>query len=221
MSIGQSVEMSSTNTRLVLIRHGESEAQTRRIISGHNTCTGLSYLGRAQAEALRNRLVATGELGDVGAVFTSILPRAIETAAIIGPALGGVTPIEECEWCEIHAGDGEGLTWDDFQNTYPAVGDPNDPFRRRMPKSETWAEFFVRAGARLRRVAHEHEGERVVVVAHGGIIGASFVALGNHSIPDGVVLTHEAINTSITEWRWTGLHWRLVRFNDAAHIAGM
>jgi hypothetical protein len=24
----------------------------------------------------------------------------------------------------------------------------------------------------------------------------------------------------MTEWRWTGRHWRLVRFNDAAHLAG-
>jgi probable phosphoglycerate mutase len=89
-----------------------------------------------------------------------------------------------------------------------------------MPKSETWAEFFVRAGARLRRVAHEHEGQRVVVVAHGGIVGASFVALGERPITEGVVIAHETTNTSMTEWRWTGRHWRLVRFNDAAHLAG-
>jgi probable phosphoglycerate mutase len=216
--------MASPNTRVVLIRHGESEAQRRHIISGHNTCTGLSDLGRAQAEALRERLVRTGELGgergEVGAVYTSILPRAIETAAIIAPALGGVAPAEECEWCEIHAGEGEGLEWDEYRSAAGSVGDPNDPFHRHMPKSETWAEFFVRAGARLRRVAHEHEGQRVVVVAHGGIVGASFVALGERPITEGVVIAHETTNTSMTEWRWTGRHWRLVRFNDAAHLAG-
>ena len=210
--------MATPDTRLVLIRHGESDAQTRRIISGHDTCTGLSDLGRTQAGALRDRLVAGGELGAVGAVYTSILPRAIETAAIIGPALAGVAPAEECEWCEIHAGEGEGLTWDDYRSSETVVGDPNDPFHRHMPKSETWAEFFVRAGARLRRVAHEHEGQQVVVVAHGGIVGASFVALGERPITEGVVIAHETVNTSLTEWRWTGRHWRLVRFNDAAHL---
>ena len=77
----------------------------------------------------------------------------------------------------------------------------------------------MRAGGRLRRIAHEHPGERVVVVCHGGIIGASFVALGNLPDPRGNVLTHETVNTSITEWRFTGEHWRLVRYNDAAHLA--
>lgn len=211
--------MASPNTRLVIIRHGESEAQLRQIISGHDTCTGLSDLGRSQAELLRDRLVRTGELGAVGAVFTSILPRAIETAAIIGPALGGVAAAQECDWCEIHAGEGEGLAWDEYRSGQAVVGDPNDPFHRHMPKSETWAEFFVRAGARLRRVAHEHEGQRVVVVAHGGIIGASFMALGERPVNESVVIAHETTNTSLTEWRWTGRHWRLARYNDSAHLA--
>ena len=33
----------------------------------------------------------------------------------------------------------------------------------------------------------------------------------------GVALCHEAVNTSLTEWRFTGDEWRLVRYNDAAH----
>ena len=32
-------------------------------------------------------------------------------------------------------------------------------------------------------------------------------------------MTHETVNTSITEWRYTGSDWRLVRYNDAAHLA--
>ena len=63
---------------------------------------------------------------------------------------------------------------------------------RRAPGAETWAEFFVRAGARLRRIADDHPGERVVVVCHGGIIGASFVALGDVPIRKSVgPLIHE------------------------------
>lgn len=207
------------DTRLVLVRHGESVAQVEGFLSGHDTCRGLSDAGRAQVAALRDRLTASGELGEVDAVYTSILPRTIETAAILGPALGAATPQAECDWCEIHGGEAEGLTWPEIQERFPLQGDPADPFRPRMPGAETWAEFFVRAGARLRRVADEHPGERVVVVCHGGIIGASFIALGDLPIKTALALTHESINTSMTEWRWTGKHWRLVRFNDAAHVA--
>jgi broad specificity phosphatase PhoE len=207
-------------TRLVLIRHGESDAQVNGSLSGHDACQGLSGAGRAQVAALRDRLARTGELGPVDAVYTSILARAIETTEIIGPALGGVEPSQECAWCEIHAGEAEGLTWEEFRTRYPVTGDPTDPYRVRAPGAESWAEFYVRAGARLRRVGTEHPDQRVVVVCHGGIIGASFVALGDVPIGSATALTHETANASITEWRLAGSNWRLVRYNDAAHLAG-
>ncbi len=72
--------MATSETRLFLVRHGESVAQEQGFLSGHDTCKGLSATGRAQVESLRDRLVATGELGAVDAVYTSILPRAIESA---------------------------------------------------------------------------------------------------------------------------------------------
>lgn len=210
-----------TATRLVLIRHGQSVAQAEGFLSGHDTCVGLSDLGRHQAGALRDRLVGSRELAGVETVFTSSLHRAIETEEIIRPGLGDTTARSECEWCEIRAGSAEGMTYADFQTAFPAVGDPKDPYSRRIPDGESWAEFFVRAGTRLRRIAHEHAGERVVVVCHGGIIGASFVALGNAGARDGVAIAHEAENTSLTEWRTTGSGWRLARFNDAGHLASL
>jgi broad specificity phosphatase PhoE len=57
-------------------------------------------------------------------------------------------------------------------------------------------------------------------VCHGGIIGASFVALGDLPIGQAMTFTQETKNTSITEWRSTGAQWRLVRYNDTAHLAG-
>src|SRR5438477_9079984 len=103
--------MGSSDTVLVLIRHGESRAQCEGFLSGHDTCTGLSDLGRLQATALRARLLASGELGAVDSVYTSILRRAVETTEILAPVLGERAPEQECEWCEIHGGEAEGLTW--------------------------------------------------------------------------------------------------------------
>jgi probable phosphoglycerate mutase len=210
--------MTSPETRLVLIRHGESDAQDKGYVSGHDACGGLSDRGRTQAAALRDRLVATGELGTVDVVYTSILERAIETAAILEPVLGGIAPERECDWCEIHPGEAEGLTWPEYHEKYPWAGDASNPFMRRAPGSESWAEFYVRAGGRLRRIADEHPGQEVVVVCHGGIIGASFIALGNLPIRDGNAFTHGTTNTSLTEWTTDGGDWRLARFNDAAHL---
>ena len=204
----------------MLIRHGESVAQVEGFVSGHDTCRGLSDTGRAQAALLRDRLMKTNELDGVSAVYTSILGRAIETTEILTPVLGGVSPLQECEWCEIHSGEAEGQTWEAVRERYPLL-DSRDPFVRRFPDSETWAEFSVRAGSRLRRIADEHEGEHVVVVCHGGVIGASFVALGKTPIQEVGPLIHASTNTSITEWRHNDWGWHLSRFNDAAHLAGV
>src|SRR5215218_610345 len=101
-------------TRLVLVRHGESMATVDGVVGGHQGCRGLSDRGRRQAEALRDRLVATGEIrADV--LMASVLPRAVETAEIMAPALGGLAVEQECDLCEIHPGEGDGLAWSEFQ----------------------------------------------------------------------------------------------------------
>jgi broad specificity phosphatase PhoE len=205
-------------THLVLIRHGESNAQVGGFASGHDTCTGLSDLGRRQAAALRNRLARTRELGVVDVVYTSLLPRAQETAAIVGEAIGGGPPRVECDWCEIHAGEAEGLTYQEIRDRFPAHGDSGDTLDRQIPGGERWIECYERVGRRLRRTADDHPGERVVVFGHGGTIGSGFVALGGIAPRNAMAFIHEARNTSLTEWRWTGSRWRLVRYNDAAHL---
>src|SRR4051794_4984877 len=109
-------------TRVFVIRHGESRAQAAQILSGHDTCTGLTDRGRAQVGALNARLVRTGELGTLEAVYTSVLPRAQETAAILAPALGGLAAKAECDWCEIHAGAAEGMGYEEMRTKYLAGG---------------------------------------------------------------------------------------------------
>ena len=211
----------AAETHLVIIRHGESGAQVGGFASGHSTCTGLSDLGRLQAAALRDRLARTGELSAVDAVYTSLLTRAQETAAIVAPAFDGPTPSAECDWCEIHAGEAEGLTYQEIRDRFPAADNAEDVLDRHIPGGETWAECYERVGKRLRQTASDHPGQRVVVFGHGGTIGASFVALGGLELRASMAMIHEARNTSLTEWRWTGTSWRLVRYNDAAHLSDL
>jgi probable phosphoglycerate mutase len=208
----------TSEMRLVVIRHGESQAQVDGMVSGHDTCKGLSDLGRRQAAALRDRLQAGRELGPVDAVYTSVLARSIETAEILRPALGDLAPQAECDWCEIHAGEAEGLPFEDLRR-HSLPGQADNAFHRRMAGAESWAEFYVRVGARLRRVAREHPGQRVVVVGHGGTVGAGFVALSEVPVRQGASFTRVVGNTSLTEWACLDGEWQLVRFNDTAHLA--
>jgi broad specificity phosphatase PhoE len=211
----------SSETRVVVIRHGESHAQAAHILSGHDTCTGLTDLGRAQVGALHARLLRTGELGSVDAVYTSILTRARETATILQPALGGLAAHAECDWCEIHSGVAEGMDFDEMRAKYLPGVRYAGPYDRPIPDGESWADLYTRVGTRLQRAAADHVGETLVVAGHGGTIGASFVAFGHMPMPQATDIVHNVHNASITEWVGSDGRWRLVRFNDAAHLHGI
>ena len=97
--------------RLILVRHGDAHAGFHGVIGGQTGCAGLTPLGRAQAEALRDHLADSGRVrADV--LLASVLPRAIETAEIIAPGLGLEIAGHECDLCEVHTGEADGLDWD-------------------------------------------------------------------------------------------------------------
>lgn len=214
-------------TRIVLVRHGESLAQQDQIVGGHAGCKGLSDRGRRQAEALRDRVLATHELDSATALYASVMARAVETAEVIAPALSALDLVQDCDFCEHHPGDGDGLAWTEFEQRFPRPEGPFDPDLRRAPGSETWNEMAGRVWRGLDSVIERHPGELVVIVCHGGVIIQSLTRwLG---LPVAAVdrgwLSPE--NASLTEWRFApnpynsgSLPVELVRFNDFAHVLG-
>jgi probable phosphoglycerate mutase len=207
-------------SRLVLVRHGESVATVERRIGGSLTCGGLSPLGRKQAEALATRLARTGEIA-ADALVASTMRRAVETAEIIAPALGDLPITVDAGVAEHEPGPlVDGLTFDEFVEQY---GRPNwavdDPYIVGFPDGETVAEFKHRAATALHRLAHSHAGQTLVVVCHGGVVD---VALRSFlSLPMIGAFELHTLNTSLTEVVLVGPQWRLVRYNDAAHLEGL
>jgi probable phosphoglycerate mutase len=206
-------------TRLILIRHGESRATVERVIGGPRTCSGLSDLGRRQTERLRDRLSETGEIA-AAALYASSYPRAIETAEILAPVLG-LSVVEEPGFGEHDPGpDCDGLTFSNFLDRYGMPDWESDPHAVTFPGGETVAEFHHRVGGTLSRVVRDHRGGAIVVACHGGVIDAAFRALLR--LPAHGVFELQTTNTSLTEFVTTRRdRWRLVRYNDAAHIAGL
>jgi len=219
-------------TRIILVRHGESMAQQLGIVGGHKGCQGLSDRGRLQVTALRDRLKGTGELGDGEVVlYSSVMPRASETAAILAPALGMPEDAFErdCDFCEHHPGEGDGLPWEEFEQRWPVPSDGWDPYLRRDPGGETWAEMAERVARGIDRLVEQHAGGTVVVACHGGVIVQSMIRwLGIDPSLDGQRAWFSPQNASITEWRYgpnpygrKTVDWQLVRFNDHAHLSGL
>jgi probable phosphoglycerate mutase len=216
-------------TRIVLVRHGESRAQELGIVGGHEGCRGLSARGRLQVEALRDRWKASDELGEVAALYASVMPRAVETAQILAPALGAPDIVQDCGFCEHHPGEGDGLSWEDYERLYPVPSDGWHPDLRRDPSGETWREMADRVSAGIDQLIERHAGATVVVACHGGVIVHSMIRwLALDPDADGERAWFSPENASITEWRYgtspyrpPASSWQLVRFNDQAHLAGL
>ena len=212
-------------TRIILVRHGESVAQAEGFLAGHRSCRGLSDTGRLQARALASRLEG-GELGRVDALYASEMVRAVETASIIGPAVGFSEPVVDCDLCELHPGDADGLTWAEIESRWPTrFGTGWDPDEHLIDNAETWHEMHGRVGRTIDRLAATHEGDTVVVVCHGGVIAHAMMhRLGITLESDKAWLV--ATNTSLTEFvhdpdmsDWRAGRWGIQRYNDAAHLA--
>ena len=212
------------STRIVLVRHGEAQCNVSGVCGGPKGCSGLTDTGREQVAALAERLGVTGELSGASALYASVLPRAVETAAGIAPALadgtGGSPPlVTECGLCELHPGEADGMTWQEF---FAAFGTPDwdtDPTQPIAPDGESWTGFVRRVAGTLDVLAARHPAELVVVATHAGVVEASVLAKMpvNRGL-DGARLQLRTTHTSLTTWEVDDGRWRLLGYNDAAHL---
>ena len=218
-------------TTIVLVRHGEAVCNVSGVCGGPIGCTGLTDRGRVQVAVLRDRLAATGELAGADALYASILPRAVETATLLAPALAAVgedgvvgeppTVVQECGFCELHPGEADGLDWSAFSERF---GNPDwdvDPGREIAPGGESWTGFVRRVAPALDAVAAAHPGQLVVVACHAGVVEASLLA--KTPVVDGLDGARMQLRTqhaSLTTWEVDADRWKLIGYNDGAHHLG-
>ncbi|MGZ4791761.1 MAG: histidine phosphatase family protein [Ilumatobacteraceae bacterium] len=202
------------------MRHGESKTTVARVIGGPRTCSGLSELGRQQAERLRDRWATSGEVvADV--LISSQYARARETAEIVAPSVGDLPVIEDPGFGEHDPGsDCDGMSFDEYIERYGAGWWEGDPFGTSFPGGETVAAFQFRVGRAIRRTIDAYADKTVVVVCHGGVVDAA-LRLALKSPPTGGFEIH-TLNTSITEIHLIKDNlWRLIRYNDVGHLLGL
>ncbi len=138
--------------RLVFCRHGETESNVGGWLAGSRD-VALTDRGRAQAQAAAAALAAQGN--PVAAIHASPQRRALETAGIIGEALGlavtAVPGLEERRWGDLEGG---------------AV--PADLLREEVPGGESLSAFQSRVVTALAGLPVPADGRPPLVVAHAG-----------------------------------------------------
>src|SRR5436309_237643 len=156
-------------THLYLIRHGQAISAVENTVGN----TRLSPLGVTQAERLRDRLAATGEIvADV--LIASTMLRAKQTAEILAPAFG-LPILFDSEVEEWRDGTTEEWKVEEYTAKFDAAPFDQKPFLHVVPDAESWVQFMLRAGTALNRITQQYAGKTIVLVCHGGIIDCSFI----------------------------------------------
>jgi probable phosphoglycerate mutase len=199
--------MASAVTRILLVRHGQSEWNLTGRWQGQ-TDPPLTDLGRAQAAN------AARSLGTVDAIWSSDLQRAAETAAIIGNELGVGPVVLDPDLREREAGEWSGLTRAEIDEQYPGYLEPIEGTSgegwvpRRPPGWESDDDLAVRVRRSFVRIRDEVGHGEVLVVAHAGLLYLVERELG----ADGLRLAN-------LDGRWVDL--LDGRGGDPARIAGL
>lgn len=203
-------------TTVILVRHAESTWNADNRWQGQAD-PPLSEAGREQARLVAERL----RTQPVSALYSSDLSRALETAAVIGQALG-LLARPEPRLREIDLGSWAGLTRQEIAERYP------EEFRAwsehkpvRAGGGETFLEMQARLEGILREIVAAHPGEAVAVVTHGGAITALRSAI--QGIPMSAEL-FEGVppnrNTAVTVVRYQDGQPEITLLMDAVHLVG-
>ena len=214
-----------SSTRVILIRHGESQVAVDKIIGGFRTCNGLSELGRRQATALGKRFAFENEQVPetlAPTVFiASHFARAQETAQLIAHGIGHPPLITDPEFGEHDPGpECDGLTFAEFVRRHGSPDWGGDPHAEFFPGGETIAQFHQRVYSGLDAVVSQHFGKTVVVACHGGVVDA--ILRRTMRTPQTGAFEVHTKNCSLTEIAEIRAgHWALLRYNDHSHLHGL
>jgi alpha-ribazole phosphatase len=202
-------------SRFLLVRHGESVWNGERRIQGHRD-PPLSERGRRQADLVLARLAP--HLGStVGAVYTSPLRRAAETAERIGEVFRlPVTPDPDLR--EMGLGTWEGMTVPEIQAAFPGAYERwlEDPLAAPAPGGEPLPAFAARTAAAFARMQAAHPGLDLIVVSHGGVIKSLLCAVLGLDVRYLFRLKQD--NTALNVVEIGPAVRRVVLLNDSCHL---
>jgi broad specificity phosphatase PhoE len=209
----------SVTTHVLLIRHGQSEGNAEGRFGGH-TDTPLSPRGRKQAEATAKALASE----EFSAIYSSDLPRAIETASPLA-RLTGVSLQTTDALRERSVGVMEGLTFEEAAELHPEQYQAllRRDFEHVLLGGESYRQTLDRASRQLDEAIEQHKGGRIAIYAHTGTICILILHLmGALDAPELKPVWIATTNCGIARFELRDDDFvRVLCINDARHLAGI
>jgi broad specificity phosphatase PhoE len=209
----------SFTTHVILIRHGQSQGNAEGRFGGH-TDTPLSPRGRRQAEATARAL----RTEKFDAIYSSDLPRAIETATPLARLTGASLETTEA-LRERSVGVMEGLTFEEAAEQHPEQYQAllRRDFDHVLLGGESYRQTLDRASRKLDEAIEQHTGERIAFFAHTGTICILILHLmGALDAPELKPVWIATANCGIARFdlRDDGFV-RVLVINDTRHLVGI
>ena len=196
--------------KLLLIRHGESEADILKVHEGRADFP-LTEAGHKQAAAM-GKWVA--EQFKVDLIFASTLRRAAQTAGYLSEA-AGVPIIFDEDLMEFNNGLLAGLPFEEAAKRYPRVD--NLPPDKCVYGQESQYEFRARADRALQRCMEQiPEGKTAAIISHGGMINQLFASLIGS--PPAAPIRFSTGDTGVHLWLLAEDGTRLMFANKQEHL---
>jgi len=196
--------------RILVIRHGESEADILDVHEGRADFE-LTERGHQQADAMASYVKKNYTLS---AIYSSTLKRARQTAAYLSEQTGLSVFFDDL-LMEFNNGLIAGMERESAQRKYPYI--PDLPVHVSVYEQESELEFRFRADYMLSKITSENaDDSTVAIVTHGGMINQlyrSFLRL-----PVDCNIRFLTGDTGIHEWRIEGSRRFVTSANMTAHI---
>ena len=204
-------------TTILLVRHGQSEANAAGIFTGHSGFP-LSELGHTQAERTAEYIKVRYP---VNAVYSSDLPRAFQTAEHIALAFD-LPVVTDARFREINGGAWERKQFDCLQDMYPeefAVW-KTDLGNARCTGGESVMELTDRVYAGICALARANPGKCIVITTHATPMRAAIWKTGNMSTSEFQNVPWGG-NCGISEFSFADGKLSAVSLNYVEHLNGM
>lgn len=198
---------------IYLIRHGESEGNSKRIFQGWLDCA-LTSEGRFQAELLAERLKNKG----IRYFFSSPLKRAYETAEIIAKKYDEMNIIKIEKLKELNCGKWQGLTREEVKKISPKQlhNFLYNPEKLQIPGGDSIVDLQKRAIKALFEILNYVEDDNVLcIVAHGFINKVILCTILN--LPLSKVWDFPQANTGVNIIKYDG-KFDVIEINNTDHL---
>ena len=199
-------------TRIIAIRHGETDWNAATRIQGH-TDIALNANGVEQARQLGAALANE----EIDAVYASDLSRAAGTAQAIATH-HKLTVHTHTGLRERHFGYFEGLTWAAIEAKHPkdALAWRSRDTHFAPAGGESLVALKARVVNTLNELAAKHIGQHIVIAAHGGILDQLYRLANNLDLQ--TKRDWHLGNAAVNRLLWTPESLSLVIWGDTGHL---